>query len=340
MGFVDGRNQHELEAVTSLGCPAVLTARAQPTANLAVVIGNADELYGLAHRHFADLDLAHVSQFVFGQSLRDSGVVARYRAWCRDHGIAFRSFATADATDLPQAIDSGFDPDVVNDIDPLVAAWIRNLPKPAGVFSQDFYASWFLCRYCQLLGISVPEELAIIGADPFDIATKSRPAATTFRMPGQRIGRRAGQVLASMIFGVRPPPEIVTVNGMELSIRGSTMRVSAVGAEIDKASRFIDTYACDGITVNDVVAQTQGVTRMTFHKRFVERTGSTPGEAIVERRLAEAKRLLTDTQISVGAIAGMCGYSDALYFYKAFRQREGVGPRDYRRLTQQRQVDT
>jgi LacI family transcriptional regulator len=334
VAFVDGHDDRRVDALMSLGKPLVVAARTRPRRGLAVVIGNAAELYRLAHRHFESIGVGSVVQFNLGGQAGEAGVAARYRAWCREYGRGFRSFAGADEHDFSQAAEGKFERESVTDMSPLMAAWLASLPPRTGVFCQDSYGAWYLLRYCELLKIPVPERLAVVGVDDFHVATKSRPPASAFRIPGRAVGARCGEVVVHMIAGEPAPNDVVVVDGIELVARASTRAKSVVDSGIDEALRYIDRFACRGITVNDVVEETQVVSRMTFHKRFAIRTGATPKEWILNRQMSEARHLLADTEISIGSIAELCGFSEPLYFYKVFRKQHGVAPRDYRRFSQ------
>ncbi len=60
------------------------------------------------------------------------------------------------------------------------------------------------------------------------------------------------------------------------------------------------------------------------------RTGRTVGEWIIERRMAESRRLLADTDLSVGEVARRVGISDPGYFSRLFRRAHGTSPRTWR----------
>ena len=54
-------------------------------------------------------------------------------------------------------------------------------------------------------------------------------------------------------------------------------------------------------------------------------------ELVLDRVMLEAARLLRFTTLTVGEIAFRAGYTDQLYFSRAFRRRYGAAPTDYRR---------
>ncbi|MGR6967763.1 AraC family transcriptional regulator [Geodermatophilus sp. URMC 61] len=61
------------------------------------------------------------------------------------------------------------------------------------------------------------------------------------------------------------------------------------------------------------------------------RTGRTVQQWITERRLAEARRLLAETDLTVQAVAGRVGYADAGYLIRRFRAAHGIPPQEWRR---------
>jgi AraC-like DNA-binding protein len=59
---------------------------------------------------------------------------------------------------------------------------------------------------------------------------------------------------------------------------------------------------------------------------------ATNAKAFIATRLAlEAKRLLTHSALSVGAIADRLGFDDASNFVKFFRRHAGCAPTEFRR---------
>jgi AraC-like DNA-binding protein len=79
------------------------------------------------------------------------------------------------------------------------------------------------------------------------------------------------------------------------------------------------------------VADTLGLTPGHLTTVVRQRTGRTVVDWITERRMAEARRLLSGTDLPVGEIARRVGLPDAGYFARVFRRSHGTTPRAWRR---------
>ena len=64
---------------------------------------------------------------------------------------------------------------------------------------------------------------------------------------------------------------------------------------------------------------------------FREQTNKTPMRYLSDLRIAEAMKLLVETDLPMGQIAEKCGYSGPAYLSKAFKDRLGRSPREYRK---------
>lgn len=61
-----------------------------------------------------------------------------------------------------------------------------------------------------------------------------------------------------------------------------------------------------------------------------QQTGSTFKELLQRKRLNKAVQLLTETKLSISDIIGYVGYDNASYFFRIFKERYGISPREYR----------
>ena len=60
------------------------------------------------------------------------------------------------------------------------------------------------------------------------------------------------------------------------------------------------------------------------------RTGKTYKELLQEKRMQQAVYLLTNSKIPVTDIIESVGYDNTSYFYRKFRERYGMSPKEYR----------
>lgn len=94
--------------------------------------------------------------------------------------------------------------------------------------------------------------------------------------------------------------------------------------------QHIETRFAQPISLQDVA---RAVGRSPAHLTSVVKreTGRSVLEWIIERRMAEARRLLTETDLEVGEIGERVSYLDAGYFIRQFRRVNGLTPVAWRR---------
>lgn len=105
------------------------------------------------------------------------------------------------------------------------------------------------------------------------------------------------------------------------------------GAVIDRVirmARFIVEHFAEPITLADI-ADAAHLNRSYAATIFSRTLGSTPGQYLSRRRIAEAQRLLITTDRTMIDIAHASGFNSQSNFYEQFTRRCGVAPGDYRR---------
>lgn len=67
-----------------------------------------------------------------------------------------------------------------------------------------------------------------------------------------------------------------------------------------------------------------------YVQKVFAQAGSTPRKWLVECRMAEARRLLRNTELPVSEVARRVGYRDTSQFSRGFKTRTGRSPSVYR----------
>lgn len=73
------------------------------------------------------------------------------------------------------------------------------------------------------------------------------------------------------------------------------------------------------------------MSRATFIRVFKHATGQSPTALMTAIRLMQAAKLLASSKLSVGAIGTRVGYASEPAFHRAFKERMGVTPGEFRR---------
>lgn len=121
---------------------------------------------------------------------------------------------------------------------------------------------------------------------------------------------------------------IVAVSQDLRAAEGSDRRHSNLQAAIDLARRRF----AEPLRVGDLAAAA-GLS-VTQLERATRRTlGVSPKQLLIRARIDEAIRRLDDTDLSLAAIAGECGFYDQSSFNRMFRRTTGITPGAYRART-------
>jgi len=96
------------------------------------------------------------------------------------------------------------------------------------------------------------------------------------------------------------------------------------------ALRFIDADPARALRVS-ALAGMCGLGEGQFTRVFHREVGQTPGQYILERRIAVAAQRLVLGDDPIETIAEQCGFADRFYFTRVFTRRMGTPPAAYRK---------
>ncbi|MGI6005924.1 MAG: helix-turn-helix domain-containing protein [Ruminococcus sp.] len=102
------------------------------------------------------------------------------------------------------------------------------------------------------------------------------------------------------------------------------------GDRIGQAIQYMHLHLFEPLSVQQV-GEAVGLSPSHFSREFKARTGYSPYEYIVMRRIDWAKHLLTSTRKSVGEIAFDVGYNSEENFIHSFQKHVGISPGRFRK---------
>lgn len=100
---------------------------------------------------------------------------------------------------------------------------------------------------------------------------------------------------------------------------------------IQKMLSYIHEHYTEEITLGDI-ATAANVSRSEAGRCFHSYIGYSPIEVLIEYRLQKARRLLSETTLTLQEISFMCGFHSENYFSRQFRKVYGYSPSEERKL--------
>lgn len=108
-----------------------------------------------------------------------------------------------------------------------------------------------------------------------------------------------------------------------------TDRQKAIPDPLRRAIRYMEDHLHDPDLSNVKAAEEAGISEVYLRRLFDLHQHTSPKQYVLGRRIAKAERLLTDTSLSVTAVAEACGFSSVYHFCRAFKQKTGMTPTQY-----------
>ena len=211
-----------------------------------------------------------------------------------------------------------------------LADFLRSLPRPAGVLAANDEMAAHVLSAAEAAGISVPDDLAVMGIDDDELICEStHPTLSSVAPDFERSGRLAAELLARCIADRGKSPATMLYGASPLVRRRSTRVDAARDPRVVRALELIRRDSCSGATVKDVIAA-MGMKPRSAEARFKEVCGHSIKDEIMAVRLARAKRLLSDTDLPISIVCERCGYTDERSLRYLFSKATGLSPADWR----------
>ncbi|TWF39984.1 AraC family transcriptional regulator [Chitinophaga polysaccharea] len=212
-----------------------------------------------------------------------------------------------------------------------LAKWLARLPRPCAVFSVTDELSTQLLEAAKTLGIRVPDDLSILGADNDEMICEiSSPTLSSIDHNARLAGTQAAMALSRWIEFKERPPGIIGMKPTAVIARNSTNAMAVNDEQVRVALHYIANAApVKDITVLDVVKATT-LSRRALEKRFHLLLQSSILEEIKKVRVERIKYLLEHSRFTVQQIACEMNFRNLDNITRYFRGYAGITPKIYR----------
>lgn len=225
----------------------------------------------------------------------------------------------------------GADPPGSHEDPVALAAWLRGLAKPGGVFAICDPWARVVARYAQTTEIRVPEDIAIIGVDNDTIECElTAPPLSSVAVPWHGVGQIAADLVRRALAGETIARERCVVPPAHVVARRSTDVLAITDPMVAAAVTWIRSHADRRLTV-PMVTEAVSATRQRLERRFRAVLGRTIMQEVRRAHVELAKDLLSTTDLNLSDIARSSGFTNASLLSVAFQREVGTPPATYRR---------
>jgi LacI family transcriptional regulator len=191
-------------------------------------------------------------------------------------------------------------------------AWrlVAGLPTPCGLFAKDDISSVLAIRALKQAGLRIPEDVPVLGvSDDIVYCLATKPALSSIRFPGKKLGLAAAGLLHQMMSGEAVPPDTrICIKPPGVTVRESTGCVELADPVVTRAMNFIRKQPLATPIDTETLCLEIGASREQVRQRFRATLGSTLKREIDRVRCERVTELLRRTDWTVEYLAEQSGF--------------------------------
>jgi LacI family transcriptional regulator len=189
-----------------------------------------------------------------------------------------------------------------------------------------------LSEACTMIGLRVPEDVAIVGVDNDPIACEfCIPQLTSVSRNDREVGWQAANLLSQLLEGKRSSKLPILIPPDRVVARRSTDTLVIEDAEVARIVQQVRDHLNEVFGVERIL-RLSPLSRRQLEQRFRRSVGSSPYAFLNELRVERAKLMLAQShKRALTTVASECGFSELRRFRMVFRRMTKLSPAEYRR---------
>lgn len=319
------RRKDMVRYIRQLKMPVVDLGLYRPDIPLPRVAGDHVRIGALAAEHFAERGFRNTAWFSTARSPIQALRLQGFTRGCAAQGL-----------DKPKSWiwDESADGESRDDWKHMriwLARHLRKAPKPIAVLACNDYDAANVEDVCRASGLTVPDEVAILGVDNNELICLNQPVPLSSIVHDLvRVGYEGAALLDRLISGAPLPIAPLLIPPLDIVLRQSTDHTAVSVRAVRAAMRYIKEHMATSFGI-EAVAAAAGVSRSTIDRLFCQHLGRSVHAEVQRTRIAFVKHMLLHTPRSVSEIARLAGFCHAQYLNNIFRRIEGTTPCAYRK---------
>ena len=211
-----------------------------------------------------------------------------------------------------------------------IETWLTESPKPIAVYAIEDEGAAMLMRACHHLGLSVPEQVALIGTnnDPV-ICPYTEVPLSSIDLNWEGVGYEAAAQLDRLMQGETPETLPRQIEPKGVIARKSSDIVAVKDLRVATALSYIQANCHRHLSVSEITQELDMPLR-TLQWAFKRSMNCSIQDEVSRYRLEHIKDMLLNTDRNIGQIADDLGFSSAQYMNHFFSKACGQTPNEFR----------
>lgn len=313
---------NDTSLLSSLGIPVVIQNYRERSREFSNLTGDYVGTGKIAAQYFQSAGMPHFAYFGVGDVI-----------WSEERREGF----VRELADAGHEVDCMMIEQTVLHEREQVGRWLRNLPKPVGLFCCDDAHALSISEVCRAEGISIPGDISLLGVDNDELLCGiSDPEISSINLDVEHAGYLLGKRIHSRLQENSREPFSIVVKPGAITFRASTGVRSVSDPYVQKVIEFILVHFAEDITLEDVLSQVP-LSRRSMELRFKkEMAPMTLHRFLLYCRVEHFARLLASSDRPIPELAVRSGLAGDSNLSRTFRRFMNCSPQEYRQRVRNR----
>ncbi|MDQ8180321.1 XylR family transcriptional regulator [Pelagicoccus sp. SDUM812005] len=211
-----------------------------------------------------------------------------------------------------------------------IKQWLKALPQPIAIMAANDHRATQLIDACSELGINVPNDIAIVGANDNTLRCELRqPSISSIPINAKAMAKLTVDTMNGLIAGNAVPFVEKRVEPLDVVTRQSSDALAISDPTIARATLLIRNRHGIEVDVPGLAKQVHS-SRSQLERGFRKHLGHSPQTEIRLAQSAYVKELLLTTNLPINEIATVTGFKHPEYMNVVFKKLTGETPGQFR----------
>jgi LacI family transcriptional regulator len=210
--------------------------------------------------------------------------------------------------------------------------WLGGLPALTGIITPTDIDGHRVVEMCRQAGLRVPADVAVIGVGNDEVLCEISDAPlSSIDLGLGRLGQEVARILTTMAAHSKKPPAspMIVIPPLRVVDRESTDTFDSGDAVVAAALRIMRRQIADAPSPQQLASMV-GLSRASLERRMKASIGRSIHGELLRLRIAEASRLLTESDLPIRDVAAAAGFGSVQYMTTVIKRQFSLTPAQLR----------